>query len=113
MDKQTEEICKQGAKALTDIATIIFEDMGIHIEKDDEEEHSLSVEDKIMNFKLELLKQYKCVKINQPLIDEIHEKVKDFHKEIEDEYPFYEFEVDGSFIIVNFLKPVGDNLWIK
>lgn len=34
MDKQTEEICKQGAKALADIYTSILEDMGIHVEKE-------------------------------------------------------------------------------
>lgn len=34
MDKRTEEICKQGAKALADIYTSILEDMGIHVEKE-------------------------------------------------------------------------------
>lgn len=38
MDKQTEELCKQGATALADIYTIILEDMGIHVEKETPQE---------------------------------------------------------------------------
>lgn len=38
MDKQTEELCKKGAKALADIYTSILEDMGIHVEKETPQE---------------------------------------------------------------------------